>query len=294
MHCKHCGQELAEGSAFCHHCGHPQNETAGQPAAGTPNTPVLRPAEEGGIKCPHCGSTRLQFTTTVKTQGVSVGDACCGYICLGPLGLLCGLCGAGSTETKEGWVCCDCGTRFTTQEAQRAVQQKLQHEQDIAKKQQEREAQLATWRAMMDSCPYPPEQLSALYAEATKQAEETDKKLRASWEEERKAIGPWQATAYGMAAGFVIALLGVLIFVIALLTSSAVGYGILLAIIGIAVLVFFSQKDDKLFDQYASSSLRAMKQEKEQAAQHKAELKKYLEAYQGLKAEAATGEKKDA
>ncbi len=88
-----------------------------------------------------------------------------------------------------------------------------------------------------------------------------------------------------MAAGFVIALLGVLIFVIALLTSSAVGYGILLAIIGIAVLAFFSQKDDKLFDQYASSSLRAMKEEKEQAIQHKTELKKYQEAYQGLKAE---------
>lgn len=206
MQCNYCGKELPEGSAFCNYCGHPQNETAKQSSPDTPTPATAAPHEdEGTLRCPHCGSTRLQYTTTVKTQGVSADEACCGYICLGPLGLLCGLCGAGSTETKEGWVCCDCGTN------------------------------------------------------------------------------------YGMAADFVIALLGVLIFVIALLTSSAVGYGILLAIIGIAVLAFFSQKDDKLFDQYASSSLRAMKEEKEQAIQHKAELKKYREAYQGLKADENKG-----
>lgn len=290
MQCNYCGKELPEGSAFCNYCGHPQNGTAGQSAPGAPAPAVSTPHEgDGTLRCPHCGSTRLQYTTTVKTQGVSVSDACCGYVCLGPLGLLCGLCGAGSTKTNESWVCCDCGTKFTTEEAQRAVTQKLQQEQNLAKKQQEKEAQLATWHSMMESCPYPPEQLSALYDEATRQAEEKDKKFRAVWDEERKAIGSWQATAYGMAAGSIIALLGVLIFVIALLTSNAVGYGILLAIIGMAVLVFFSQKDDKLFDQYASPSLRAMKEEKEQAAQHKAELKKYQEAYQGLKAEANTG-----
>ena len=290
MQCNYCGKELPEGSAFCNYCGHPQNGTAGQSAPGAPAPAVSTPHEgDGTLRCPHCDSTRLQYTTTVKTQGVSVSDACCGYVCLGPLGLLCGLCGAGSTKTNESWVCCDCGTKFTTEEAQRAVTQKLQQEQNLAKKQQEKEAQLATWHSMMESCPYPPEQLSALYDEATRQAEEKDKKFRAVWDEERKAIGSWQATAYGMAAGSIIALLGVLIFVIALLTSNAVGYGILLAIIGMAVLVFFSQKDDKLFDQYASPSLRAMKEEKEQAAQHKAELKKYQEAYQGLKAEANTG-----
>lgn len=290
MQCNYCGKELPEGSAFCNYCGHPQNGTAGQSAPGAPAPTVSTPHEgDGTLRCPHCGSTRLQYTTTVKTQGVSVSDACCGYVCLGPLGLLCGFCGAGSTKTNESWVCCDCGTKFTTEEAQRAVTQKLQQEQNLAKKQQEKEAQLATWHSMMESCPYPPEQLSALYDEATRQEEEKDKKFRAAWDEERKAIGSWQATAYGMAAGSIIALLGILIFVIALLTRNAVGYGILLAIIGMAVLAFFSQKDDKLFDQYASPALRAMKEEKEQAAQHKAELKKYQEAYQGLKAEENTG-----
>ena len=289
MHCKHCGRELAEGSAFCHHCGHPQNETAGQPAAGTPNTPAPRPAEEGGIKCPHCGSTRLQFTTTVKTQGVSVGDACCGYICLGPLGLLCGLCGAGSTETKEGWVCCDCGTRFTTQEAQRAVQQKLQREQDIDKKQQEREAQLATWRAMMDSCPYPPDQLERLYTDAVKQEVEKEKIFSAQQEKERKEIGAWQAVTYGTTVGVITLLIGALWFLFGLFTGGSWGPGLFVGVIGLAVVGWFSQRDDELFNQYASETLQALKQEKKQAVSHKEELKKYREAYQGLQNETASG-----
>lgn len=294
MQCKYCVKELAEGSAFCPHCGHPQKETAGQAATETSRAPAPQPAAEGALKCPHCGSTRLQFTTTVKTQGVSVGDACCGYVCLGPLGLLCGLCGAGATETKEGWVCCDCGTKFTTGEAQRAVRQKLQQEQNLAKKQQEKEAQLATWHSMMDSCPYPPEQLATLYEEAVKQEEDKDKQFRAARGEERKAIGSWQAAAYGMDAGLLLLLIGAIVFLFALFTGGAVGYGLLCSVLGIVIFVLFSNRDDKLFDQYASTALKAMQQEKEQASQHKAELKKYREAYQGLKAEAATGEKKDA
>lgn len=284
MQCKHCGRELAEGSAFCHHCGHPQNETAGQPAAGTPNTP----AEEGGIKCPHCGSTRIQFTTTVKTQGVSVGDACCGYICLGPLGLLCGLCGAGS-ETKESWVCCDCGARFTTKEAQKAVQQKLQHEQNLVKKQQEREAQLATWRALMESCPYPTNQLDTLYDQAVKEDEEKSKIFSDQCAEERKRIGVWQAAIYGIGVGLLILLIGVLWFLIGLFTGGSWAPGILFGIIGVAVIAWFGLRDDELFAQYASEELRTLKQEKEQAAAHKDELKKYREACQGLQNDKPSG-----
>lgn len=102
MQCKYCGKELADGSAFCNFCGKPQKNTD-QSASPAKSSIPPRPSspEEGSLKCPHCGSTHLQFTTKVKTQGVSVGDACCGYVCLGPAGLLCGLCGAGSTESKD-------------------------------------------------------------------------------------------------------------------------------------------------------------------------------------------------
>lgn len=294
MQCKYCGKELADGSAFCNFCGKPQKNTV-QPAspAKSSNPPSPSTQEEGSLKCPHCGSTHLQFTTQVKTQGVSAGDACCGYVCLGPAGLLCGLCGAGSTESKDYWVCCDCGTKFTTEEAKDAVEKKLKQEQDLAKKQREKEAQLATWHSMIDNCPYPTEQLKELYEAAVKDEDEKDNKFDACCDEERKSIGAWQACLYGMIAGLVIVIIAVLLFLLCLLGGLNWLFSILCGILGIAVIVVFSKQDDKMFEQYASSSLKAMKQDKAQATQHKEELKKYLEAYQGIKAEDASASKKD-
>lgn len=293
MQCKYCGKELADGSAFCNFCGKPQKNTvqSASPAKSS-NPPSPSTPDEGSLKCPHCGSTHLQFTTQVKTQGVSVGDACCGYVCLGPAGLLCGLCGAGSTESKDYWVCCDCGTKFTTEEAKDAVEKKLKQEQDLEKKQREKEAQLAAWHSMMDNCPYPTEQLKDLYEAAVKDEDEKDNKFRASCDEERKAIGAWQACWYGMLTGLIIVIIAVLLFLLCLLGGLNLLLSILCGILGIALIVVFSKQDDKMFEQYASSSLKAMKQAKEQATQHKEELKKYLEAYQGIKAEETSASKK--
>lgn len=289
MKCRYCGQELPEGSAFCNSCGQPQQGSAQTDTRKVPASPA---AEEGSLKCPHCGSTRLQYTTSVKTQGVSAGDACCGYVCLGPIGLLCGLCGSGSSETKEYWVCHDCGAKFTTEEAKDAVEKKLQQEQDLAKKQREKEAQLAAWHAMLDNCPYPPEELESLYMAAVKEEEEKDNQYQECYKEERKYIGAWQATAYGMYAGLAVLLLAAILFLFCLLAGSGWLIAILCGILGIGITIAFSKKDDEMFNMYASSSLRAKKQEKEQAKQHKAELKKYREAYQGVKAEeSASGQK---
>lgn len=294
MQCKYCGKELANGSAFCNYCGHSQKDTVqtASPAKSS-NPPSPSTPAEGALKCPHCGSTHLQFTTQVKTQGVSVGDACCGYVCLGPAGLLCGLCGAGSTESKDSWVCCDCGAKFTTEEAKDAVEQKLKQEQDLAKKQREKEAQLAAWHSMMETCPYPADQLKELYEAAVKDEEEKDKEFHACCDEERKSIGAWQACWYGMIAGLVILIIAVILFLLFLLGGLNLLIPILCGIVGIAVIVVFSKQDEKMFEQYASSSLKARKQDKEHATQHKEELKKYLEAYQGIKAGETSASKKD-
>lgn len=67
------------------------------------------------MKCPKCGSENCQFHTKTELKGslFSLKDACCGSICLGPLGILCGLCGTSiDTTTKEFWVCNDCGNQF--------------------------------------------------------------------------------------------------------------------------------------------------------------------------------------
>jgi hypothetical protein len=68
------------------------------------------------VHCPKCGGTHCRMITKTKTDSTpfGFGDACCGWILFGPIGILCGLCGASSsTETKTYWVCDDCGKKFS-------------------------------------------------------------------------------------------------------------------------------------------------------------------------------------
>lgn len=71
------------------------------------------------MKCPNCGSERIQYSTHTKGGGFSFFDSCCGFLIFGPLGLLCGSCGSGVT-TDEFWICQDCGKKFDTKEAKKA------------------------------------------------------------------------------------------------------------------------------------------------------------------------------
>lgn len=81
------------------------------------------------MKCPQCGSENCHYVTKTETNGslFSGLDACCGMLFLGPAGLLCGLCGSNiSSETKEYWVCDNCGRKFSATEAQKSIQNNKQ------------------------------------------------------------------------------------------------------------------------------------------------------------------------
>ena len=68
------------------------------------------------MKCPKCGADNAQFISNTTGGGISTTRSCCGYIVFGPIGLLCGACGKGTT-TKEFWICNSCGYRFSELEA---------------------------------------------------------------------------------------------------------------------------------------------------------------------------------
>ncbi len=68
-----------------------------------------------GAQCPKCGSyschpiTETQF----KDGGYGVFKGLCGYLILGPVGLICGLCGhKAKYKQKTYWVCGSCGRKF--------------------------------------------------------------------------------------------------------------------------------------------------------------------------------------
>lgn len=67
------------------------------------------------MTCSQCGSHNCQLINKVTSRGkdFSLFNACLGFVCLGPVGVLCGLCGEGRVITNSDyWVCSDCGARF--------------------------------------------------------------------------------------------------------------------------------------------------------------------------------------
>ena len=61
--------------------------------------------------CPNCESDNCRFISQAHTKSGSFCDGCCGFLLLGPIGVLCGFCGS-ETQVKEFWVCDNCGCKF--------------------------------------------------------------------------------------------------------------------------------------------------------------------------------------
>ena len=71
--------------------------------------------QPSGLHCPRCGSHDIMPVSEVSTKGkdFKAGDACCGYMLCGPIGLLCGATGKGKqTITNTYWMCKGCGNKF--------------------------------------------------------------------------------------------------------------------------------------------------------------------------------------
>lgn len=64
------------------------------------------------MKCPQCGSENVVLLTDQQQQGFGFCKSILGYICLGPIGLICGLCGMGKTKSVRHSIHCqNCNSR---------------------------------------------------------------------------------------------------------------------------------------------------------------------------------------
>ena len=130
MFCRFCGAENPDEAAFCKQCGKRLTSTApveknsitfSDMPSGAPTT-----SADSGISCPFCHASSDNchpvVKTDIKTSGGGYGfwNGCCGFILLGPVGLLCGACGS-SVKTKvrneTWWVCQKCGKEFISKQS---------------------------------------------------------------------------------------------------------------------------------------------------------------------------------
>lgn len=64
------------------------------------------------IRCPSCGSRNIIVLVEKENESYDLFSGILGTICLGPIGLLCGLCCADGEKKKITCTCNDCGRRF--------------------------------------------------------------------------------------------------------------------------------------------------------------------------------------
>jgi len=88
------------------------------------------------MRCPNCNSDHVQFATKTSGSSFGSGEACCGFLLMGPLGLLCGFCGS-DVSTDEFWICQECGHKFSNSEG-KSMQNK--HDKYLNQKEIRRKA----------------------------------------------------------------------------------------------------------------------------------------------------------
>lgn len=131
MYCTECGKELPDTASFCVYCGEEvkyrpkkidivasedkkhsgEAEPEKNQSSYTPHT------------CPRCGRDRCHAFSKTSVSSSGGGYGCCiggfGYICLGPIGLLLGLCGRKpkvQSTSQTMWVCQECGFEFRSRD----------------------------------------------------------------------------------------------------------------------------------------------------------------------------------
>lgn len=115
--CTFCGEALFGNPNFCPHCG-TKNEsyTEAEKSNSSDKSVVVSVQQTNNgsesktpIRCPKCGSTNIHFITSQGGQRIDKGDACCGFLACGPLGLLCGVKDEDTTTVRK---CMNCNNEF--------------------------------------------------------------------------------------------------------------------------------------------------------------------------------------
>lgn len=64
------------------------------------------------VRCPFCNSENVKVLIEKESNDFDITSGILGVICLGPIGLLCGICGASDPKTSTTGICNNCGKRF--------------------------------------------------------------------------------------------------------------------------------------------------------------------------------------
>ncbi len=103
--CLGCQRQFNAGDELCPHCGLFNSQKYNKPEPQAHQVTQAEPMDSDVVRCPKCGSKNV----AVMKEGFKAGDACCGALLVGPLGLLCGA----KDANKLNRHCLKCGKKWS-------------------------------------------------------------------------------------------------------------------------------------------------------------------------------------
>lgn len=202
------------------------------------------------MKCPKCNSEQIQFVSETTSKGFSNKSAATGCFCFGIPGLLFGLCNSGKKETKEFWICHNCGLKFQKSEVE------------------EKERRIENYKSIISSATA--EELKDIQGNITKAKTILDKAENDFLSEREKELTSNEEIIKAKKNRKIVLILGVvgiLVSLIFFLYEDLAFWGLIL--LGLSLWDIFSYKksEDKFIEKYGSKKILELKEKKEKAIQ---------------------------
>ncbi len=216
------------------------------------------------MKCPKCNSERIEFVSNVTTKGFSNEKALTGCFCFGLPGLLFGLCDSGKQQTREFWICNNCGTKFQKADAD-AKEKKIQNCQAIVS------------GASKEELNNLPSQLSKARSNSINSEEEFNKALESEKGSNLDIVKAFKTRKILFILGFVLGVLSIVVV--------ATGGGIFgLIFLGLFLWDVLSYKKDKekIIYKYASPKLKELEIKKKESKEKVIRLERIEKAQSDL------------
>ncbi len=199
------------------------------------------------MKCPKCNSDRSHFVSNITTKGFSNESACAGCFCFGIPGLLFGFCDSGKQDTREFWMCDNCGSKFQKSEVEEK-EQRIQKCKEIVN--------TATQDELAN--------LSNYISTAKSKVEKTRETFYAQLKSEKINNNDMIKANKTMQIILIVAILAGFVSLICF-ASEENTLGLVLLVILFCGIIVFKKNKNKIIDKYGSAELKISIKNKEEA-----------------------------
>lgn len=202
------------------------------------------------MKCPKCNSERIQFVSETTSKGFSNKGAATGCFCFGLPGLLFGFCNSGKKETREFWICSNCGLKFQKSEVE------------------EKERKIESYKSIISSATE--EELKDLQGNITKAKTSLDKADSDFMSEREKELTNNEEIIKAKKNRKIVLILGIVGIVLSLIfffIEDLSFLGVILFGLSLWDILSYKKSEEKFVEKYGSKKILELKEKKNKAMQ---------------------------